>query len=205
MKQKLKAALVILPLMCALSGCGAKDTVYLETAQAEGLVTEIQEESEKEENSEKETQAADAGSLCYVYVCGAVKVPGVYILMENSRIYEAVAMAGGLTEEAGTETVNQAETITDGQMIRIPTIEEAKTEAVTGSEENAVQQDGKIDLNRGSASDLMTLPGIGQSKADSIIAYREKNGGFSSVEELMNVDGIKEGVFNRVKDHIKVN
>ncbi len=163
---------------------------------------------------------------CYVYVCGAVVNPGVYVLKENSRIYEAVALAGGLTEDASAESVNQAQTVSDGQMIRILTKEEAAagvTNSGTAAESGntAVTQsasgdgdtagdgsseaaDGKVNLNTASATELMTLPGIGQSKADSIIAYRESCGGFSGIEEIMNVDGIKEGVYNRIKDYIKV-
>lgn len=163
--------------------------------------------------------AQGEGSLksdsCYVYVCGAVRIPGVYVLSAGARIYEAVSLAGGLSEKACAEFVNQAETVSDGQMIWIPTQEEA-AEGITlsagdmadgvrtGEENNASAEDGRIDLNGASASELMTLPGIGQSKADSIIAYRTANGSFSSEEEIMNVEGIKEGVYNRIKDHIKV-
>ena len=98
-------------------------------------------------------------------------------------------------------------------MIRILTQEEAvradfeETGERTETEvdgENIKDTDGRIDLNLATAAELMTLSGIGQTKADSIIRYREKNGGFSSVEEIKQVEGIKEGVYNRIKDDIKV-
>lgn len=136
-----------------------------------------------------------------LYVCGAVENPGVYELPENSRVYEAVAMAGGMTENAGMEAVNQAEFVMDGQMLRIPTMEEM-TAAQEESGSNV--EDGLLDINRASVADFMTLPGIGQSKAEALFQYREAHGRFSSVEEIMNVDGIKEGVFNKIKDSIKV-
>ena len=116
-------------------------------------------------------------------------------------VYEAVAMAGGMTEDAGMEAVNQAEFVTDGQMLRIPTMEEV---AAAQEESESNVDDGLLDINRASVADFMTLPGIGQSKAEALFQYREAHGRFSSIEEIMNVDGIKEGVFNKIKDSIKV-
>lgn len=165
------------------------------------------------------TNQSTEQDICYVYVCGAVKEPGVYELEAGARIYEAVDAAGGLTEEADFSSVNQAEKVSDGQMVKILTKEEAEALGETpdsvetpdsGNGETAVsgnaetEQDGRININLASAEELMTLPGIGRAKADSIISYRESSGGFSSIEEIMQVEGIKEGVFNRVKDSIKV-
>ncbi|MBP3487549.1 MAG: helix-hairpin-helix domain-containing protein [Roseburia sp.] len=165
------------------------------------------------------TEADDAGEErqeCCVYVCGAVRSPGVYILDAGARIYEAIALAGGLAENAGLTAVNQAQEICDGQMIYIPTKEEAaaypaasQTAAGSASEQTAQaageqEADGRVNLNTASEAELMTLSGIGQSKAEAILLYRETHGGFSSVEEIMNVDGIKEGSYNRIKDSIKV-
>ena len=180
MNRKRKVFLVIIFCMGVLCGCGSRNNVYLEKIQTET--------SEVPQTEEKDCQE-EMGS-CMVYVCGAVENPGVYELPENSRVYEAVAMAGGMTEDAGMEAVNQAEFVTDGQMLRIPTMEEVA--------------DGLLDINRASVADFMTLPGIGQSKAEALFQYREAHGRFSSIEEIMNVDGIKEGVFNKIKDSIKV-
>lgn len=220
-------------------GCGRDKVGYLETAEwdtaageeasepsTEISVKAVTGDSAADSTQEtKETAAADGaetvnGQLCYVYVCGAVGKPGVYVLSSDARIYEAIELAGGLLEDASGESVNQAEPVTDGMMVRIPTKEEALQEPPAdvlvqsssdiskqdnASADGSSTDDGRINLNTADASDLMTLPGIGRSKADSIIAYREENGQFSSVESIMNVDGIKEGVYNRIRDRIKVN
>ncbi len=135
-----------------------------------------------------------------VYVCGAVQHAGVYELPAGSRVHEALALAGGLTEDAAQTAVNQAEHLTDGQMITIPTAEEAETAAAA----QAAEEDGRININTADAEELKTLSGIGDAKARSIIAYREKNGAFHTIDEIKNIEGIKEGVFAKLQDHIKV-
>ena len=194
MNRKIRVFLVIIFCISMLCGCGSRNTVYLEKIQTE--TSEVPQTEEKD--STKET-----GS-CFVYVCGAVVNPGVYELPENSRVYEAVAMAGGMTEDAGTEAVNQAEIVTDGQMLRIPTIAEVLAAQEDASGDSGATDDGLLNINQAEVADFMTLPGIGQSKAEALVRYREEHGKFSSIEEIMNVDGIKEGVFNKIKDSIKV-
>ena len=132
------------------------------------------------------TQTTSAGAKrLTVYVCGAVQHPGVYELAEGSRVYEALALAGGVTDDASPTAVNQAQLLTDGEMIEILTVDEAM-ERETAQEE------------------LKTLPGIGEAKADSISAYREKNGAFAAIGDIKNIEGIKDGVFAKLEDHIKV-
>ncbi len=194
MNRKIRVFLVIIFCISMLCGCDSRNTVYLEKIQTE--TSEVPQTEEKD--STKET-----GS-CFVYVCGAVVNPGVYELPENSRVYEAVAMAGGMTEDAGTEAVNQAEIVTDGQMLRIPTIAEVLAAQEDASGDSGATDDGLLNINQAEVADFMTLPGIGQSKAEALVKYREEHGKFSSIEEIMNVDGIKEGVFNKIKDSIKV-
>lgn len=194
MNRKIRVFLVIIFCISMLCGCDSRNAVYLEKIQTE--TSEVPQTEEKD--STKET-----GS-CFVYVCGAVVNPGVYELPENSRVYEAVAMAGGMTEDAGTEAVNQAEIVTDGQMLRIPTIAEVLAVQEDASGDSGATDDGLLNINQAEVADFMTLPGIGQSKAEALVKYREEHGKFSSIEEIMNVDGIKEGVFNKIKDSIKV-
>lgn len=183
-------------------GCGRKEAVYLETPETEKNQTEGEDTTEESRMTEEKEEMV---SGCYVYVCGAVTAPGVYFLPEGSRVYEALMAAGGMLAEAENKAVNQAEMVTDGQMIWIPTKEEAAEDVfVGGGAETAEISDGKVNLNTAGIEELMTLPGIGQSKAEKIVSYRAEHGNFASVEELMNVEGIKEGVFNRVKDSIKV-
>lgn len=135
-----------------------------------------------------------------VYVCGAVKHPGVYELAEGSRVYEALELAGGVTADASPTAVNQAQLLTDGEMIEILTVSEAAEQETV----QAAASDGKVNINTADADELKTLPGIGDAKADSIIAYREQNGAFAAIEDIKNIEGIKDGVFAKLEDHIKV-
>ena len=111
-----------------------------------------------------------------------------------------------MQENAAYESLNQAEEIHDGQMIVVLTEEEMQNEQVQKDDtQKSDTADGRVDLNTATKTQLMTLPGIGETKADSIIAYREKNGGFSSIEDIKKIEGIKEGVFSKIKDSIAVN
>ena len=186
-----------------LAGCGGESQVYLESSLQETAASE----QVAIEETETETDTTESDSLCYVYVCGAVEQPGVYLLQSGARVYEAITLAGGLTEDAAGNALNQAEPVLDGQMIQVPTKEEAARsdagESVAESDRMQTE-DGKININTASAEMLMTLPGVGQSKAESIIAYREEKGTFSSIEAIKNVNGIKDGVYNQIKDKITV-
>lgn len=144
-------------------------------------------------------QISDSQRLA-VYVCGAVVHPGVYELAEGSRIYEAVAMAGGMTDDASPTAVNQAKLLTDGEMIEILTADEEQEQRITQEAES----DGKVNLNTADAEELKTLPGIGDAKANSILAYREQHGAFAAIEDIKNIEGIKDGVFAKLEDYIKV-
>lgn len=201
MNQTFRVFLVIAAAMSLLCGCGARNNVYLEKNTGETgelCVTEALSATETEE-----PDGAKEEKTCLVYVCGAVVSPGVYELDDGSRIYEAVELAGGFMEEAAEDALNLAESVTDGQMIRIPTEEEQEAVGRQGAEADSAA-DGKLDLNRADVAALMELPGIGQSKAEAIVGYREEHGSFSRTEDLMKVEGIKEGVFNKIKDRIKV-
>lgn len=141
----------------------------------------------------------------YVYVCGAVNAPGVYELKEGARVFEAIQLAGGLTEAAAADAVNQARVVTDGEQIRVPTVEEAQNQgAGVAGEVTEGTENNKININTAGKEELMMLTGIGEAKAESIMDYREKNGSFTSIEELMQIEGIKEGVFNKIKDDITI-
>ena len=145
-----------------------------------------------------------------VYVCGAVEKPGIYTLPEGSRLYEAVAMAGGFSKKADSAYHNLARSIEDGERIYILSTSETKElttlQQMEGEESagGAVQANGLINLNTATAEQLMTLPGIGEARAADILAYRAKIGQFTDIEELMNVTGIGEARFERVKDKITV-
>ncbi len=145
----------------------------------------------------------------YVFVCGKVVDPGVYKLPDNSRICDALEAAGGVTKEGAFEALDQAKPLVDGQTIYVPGKEEewvrtVEEERAEDNNSDAKGSDGLININTAELNALMTLPGIGQAKALDIIKYREEHGGFQSVEDIMNIQGIKEGVFNKIKDRISI-
>lgn len=176
-------------------------------------------EDTKAANGEEDTEDKSDTGVVYVHVCGEVANPGVYPLSAGSRLYEAIQAAGGILENGAGDQINQAAQAEDGQQIYVPSREEAALGVYGGVYEvrqgesdsgNVMKRgqaadDGRINLNTASKEQLMTLSGIGEAKAASIIAYREEHGGFQRIEELMEVEGIKEGVFNKVKDQIGVN
>lgn len=135
-----------------------------------------------------------------MHVCGQVKEPGVYQLPVGARIYDAVQLAGGLTEEAFEEAVNLAKTVADGEQIRIPD----RTEAESSFLKEQQTESGLVNLNTATKEQLMTLTGIGESRAKDIIAYREEHGNFQSIEDVMKVPGIKEAAFAKIEKDIAV-
>ena len=139
-----------------------------------------------------------------VQICGCVTNPGVFRVGDGTRVYEVVDMAGGMTTEADVTAVNQAHTVSDGQQIYIPAIGEKCTESGDGNVTEASDTDGRININTADTETLMSLPGIGRSKADAIIRYRDDNGRYGTIEDIMNVSGIKQAAFDKIKDLICV-
>ncbi len=144
-----------------------------------------------------------------VYVCGEVISPGVYELPGNSRINDAVDAAGGFSENAEETYVNLAAPVSDGTKLKIPSKEEiAETEIesfdVDSNYNDAPSDKGLININSASKEELKTIPGIGDGIAGKILDYRDKNGKFSCIEDIMKVSGIKEKLFSKIKDYITV-
>ncbi len=198
-------------LCLALTGCSGAPVGAL---LGESLGSETAEADVLEGNAGNAPETADAAvesetqreEVC-IYVCGCVAEPGVYALPVPARVQDAVEAAGGFGEEADTEYWNLAELVSDGEQIRIPTLSESESlEARTASEAAAAEEaaSGLVNLNTATREELMTLTGIGEVKADAILAYREANGAFTSIEEVMNVSGIKEAGFEKIKDQITV-
>ena len=209
MKKILYFITVLIMAVFILTACRKNDaTVYFasENTQADHdedvsyHSTENSDTSVKESSSENEDQAAEV----VVYVCGEVNDPGVYHLPNKSRVCDAIESAGGMTDDASRDFWNLASEVYDGQMIYVPTKEEVESGSVPKPDtENADVSSGdssKININTASKEELMTLTGIGESKADNIIKYRQENGSFSAVEDLTNVSGIGESIFNKIKD-----
>ena len=146
------------------------------------------------------TESSTESIKIYVHICGEVNNPGVYELAEGSRIFEAVEAAGGFTEEAAQASLNLAQVISDEEQIVILTQDEAAEKARQEREQAA----GIVNLNTASKEQLMTLTGIGESRAEDILRYRQESGGFQAIEEIMNVPGIKESAYLKIKDSITV-
>lgn len=158
-------------------------------------------------NFESNDSDKNIASVIYVYVCGHVNCPGVYKLSTGSRIYDALDLAGGITEDGRPEALDQAKPVSDGQTIYVPGLDEEWTGVNSLEREESAfspNDEGTVNINSASKEVLMTLPGIGESKADDIIKYREETGGFKSIEDIMKIQGIKEGVYNKIKDRISI-
>lgn len=205
MKNKIKTVvLVTLGLVVLLCGC-SENNLHSETKMwDESIGTEDWEELEAVEHDDKKHETYSVpneikgNSFVYVYVCGQVNRPGVYELPQGSRIYEAIECAGGMTEGAVKEAVNQALPVEDGMQITVPDKDEILQVQM------AAEKDGLINLNTADVNLLTTLKGIGKSRAEEIVKYREENGKFDKIEDIMNVPGIKQGSFEKIKDSITV-
>ncbi len=138
--------------------------------------------------------------VAYVDICGEVKVPGVYKVDTETRVFQVIELAGGLTNDADYTELNRAEKVFDGQKIIVP--KKGEPASCTGQGTDSAD-DGRVNINTADSSLLQTIPGIGPSKASRIIDYRETVGRFSSIEEIMNVSGIGEATFQSIKDYIK--
>ena len=154
--------------------------------------------------SSSEPEAVEVKTQVYVYVTGAVANPGVYSLDEGLRVCDAVEAAGGLTEDADASTVNLARVLSDGEHIALPTKAEVETALAQGSAGGAAVASSLVNINTADASALETLSGVGSATAQAIISDREQNGPFSTIEDLMRVDGIGEKKFAKLKDSICV-
>ena len=160
--------------------------------------------------AEKVEEMPEEAADLYAYLCGAIKNPDVYVFHEGDRVIDLVRKAGGFTDEAATEALNLARELKDGEQIYVPTKEEASNDSLSiknDSAGNTVEEktsDSKVNINTATLEELTSLPGIGQAKASSIIKYRENNGAFSSIEDIMKIEGIKAGVFNKIQDYILV-
>ena len=182
MHRKIKIVMLGILLLLHMSACTQEDARRL---SLENVETDLAEKDESETDNS-----------IFVYVCGAVLYEGVYELPAGCRVYEAIQEAGGFSADAAVNHINQAEVLEDETQLYIPTMEEIANEQDV--------DDGKVNLNTATREELMTLPGVGESKADLIIQYREEHGKFQSIEDVMNISGIKEGLFAKIKENITV-
>lgn len=187
--------------------------------------------SDQVDSPSSEPEISTPISQIYVYICGAVVAPDVYALPEGSRVYEAVELAGGLAEDADADQVNLAVELSDGQKVRIPRKGEKLSEAQMLSDGSAGIYGGSygaeslgngasdgtgsaagssgagtglVNINTAGKEALMTLNGIGSTRAEAIIQYREAHGAFQSPRDLLKVNGIKEKTYEKIRGQISI-
>ena len=218
-------------LMCVCQGCSDEEVMEIISEEAdkeENADDSIEMASDAlADNTEKTENIETNDSQSFVvYVSGYVNNPGVYELSAGSRVIDAIDAAGGYSKEAYDNYLNLASLISDGQMIYVPSEEEIESGSIErgvasgadgsgaggvtggnggGNGGNSSDSGTLVNINQASKEELMTLPGIGESKADKIIAYREANGRFNSPEGIMEISGIKDGLYNKIKDKICAN
>ena len=191
------------------------------------------EKDNKDVSSTEEKSDKEPNQKCYVDIKGAIKKPGVYFTNCNSNVNDIIVLAGGLNENANTSVINLAKKITDEMVIIIYTNDEVQNSNVVDTvikyvdkecncpnikndgcinneiDKNITNKSDKddndiVNINTASLTELQTLSGIGKSKAEAIIRYREQNGNFKSIEDLLNVDGIGEKLYEEIKPNITV-
>jgi competence protein ComEA len=218
------AALVLAVFFAGALSCGQKKAVVLELSPDAGDQTETSQEAVLETKAAPKPEAiveTDSGGMIQVHVCGAVRTSGVYSLPAGSRVFEAVEAAGGMAADAAVDYLNLADVVLDKAKVRVPFLSELSGEEVYGedlafgmtgggnhvsSEDSGKGQnlDGLVDLNHADRETLMSLPGIGEAKAEALIDWREKQGFFEKPEDIMQVPGIKEAAYEKLKDKITV-
>ena len=163
------------------------------------------------ENTEPENKAME--EIIKVDIKGEVINPGVYAINNDKTVQDAINIAGGLTKKANTNDINLSKKVTNEMVIIVPTISEKKESKSSITNNAAIHSNStstekntskKISINTGTLNELMTLTGIGESKAKSIISYREKNGLFKKIEDIKNVSGIGDALFAKIKENITI-
>lgn len=147
----------------------------------------------------------DEEEYIYVDIKGEVINPSVYKIKKGLRVIDVINLAGGLTEESDTSNINLSKIVTDEMVIVIKSKnnEEVYIDSDVDINNNNNNNNQLIDINTCTIDELLTLPGIGESKANNIIEYRKKNK-FNTINDIMNVSGISESLFNKIKEYIKV-
>lgn len=161
--------------------------------EEEGIRIEAEESSKPVDDKKG---ALETVNKIFIHVYGAVKNPDVYEVREDARLFEVIEIAGGLEEDAAKGSVNLARKVVDGEQIYV---------SFEGDEQSAYAIDilqGKVSLNQGTKEQLMTLTGIGEVRATAIINHRTQKGPFKKIEDIMLVEGIKEAMFEKIKDDI---
>ena len=174
-----------------------------------GCESKSKEISLSNEKATKIEETIDSTKDIFVHVVGEVKSPGVVKVPNGTRLYTVIKKAGGMTKNAQTDYLNLADTVKDGQQVKVISKKEYKKLKKKRVTEKPNEQGGKnnsdlININTASAEELKTLNGIGDAKANAIMEYRTQNGNFSKIEDIKNVSGIGDATFNNIKSQICV-
>ncbi len=207
------------------------DGMVIKNTETEELVSYYSSEETSEiilNTTNSSVISSESVSMISIYLCGAVVNPGVYSVASGTLLYEVVDLAGGFTSDAASEYINLVFELESNLSIYIPTMQELRSysgdrsglvrgdddyfiwgfDVVDASDETSISSDctessGLININTASLEELITLPGIGESTAQAIIDYRQTNS-FTTIEDIMNVSGIGEAKFNRIRNYICV-
>ena len=196
--------IIIVFCMCLFCACSSGEEVRLE--ESESALEDARLETTALSSSE--ASLSESQSTIFVHVCGKVNDPAVYEFENGARVVEAIEKAGGFMENAATDYLNLAKVLTDGEKIYVPDKEEAlglnpvNVDTAQGNVADAKDTNTKVNINTASKEELLSLKGIGDSRAEDIINYRTENGKFAAIEDIMKVPGIKQGAFNKIKDNI---
>ncbi|HFI2447735.1 TPA: helix-hairpin-helix domain-containing protein [Streptococcus suis] len=166
-----------------------------------------QTSSSSESVEETSTEASKELSQLVVDVKGAVTEPGLYTLAAGARVNDAVKAAGGLTSQADPKSINLAQKLSDEAVVYVASKDENISVVASTTASSAMSQEGnesKVNLNTATEADLQTISGIGAKRAADIIAYREANGGFKSVDDLNNVSGIGDKTMESIRPYVTV-
>lgn len=178
--------------------------IFVEEEATDDNSVEVNAEPIKEVKGEN--QLTKGTKMIVVEIKGEVVNPDVYEISEGSIIRDLITKAGGLTNEANIGKINRADKLRDNQLIVIPNKNElsnANTN-INVSKEGNTAEEGIININTASLEELQKINGVGEVKAKSIINYREKNGGFKSIDEMKNIEGIGDKTFEKMKDQITI-
>ncbi|AZR98734.1 competence protein [Streptococcus suis] len=167
-----------------------------------------QTSSSQEQLEEVSTEESEEPSQLVVDVKGAVAKPGLYTLEADARVNDAVEAAGGLTSQADPKSINLAQKLSDEAVVYVASKDENISVVASTTTSSAMSQEEKttslVNLNTATEADLQTISGIGAKRAADIIAYREANGGFKSVDDLNNVSGIGDKTMESIRPYVTV-
>ena len=221
---------MLLIVLFGLVGCQSADSISMEgtevtadTFDAQNDVsgtTDVVQKAAGVDDTQNagadKAQTGDASTEIIVDVDGAVNQPGVYTLSSGSRVQDAIDAAGGITDTACTKGMNRAYILTDGVKLFVPTLTEYEqglyqdgfSSGAAGAQMMAFVPDNaaddRININTADANGLCQIKGVGETRADAIVAYREQHGPFASIEDIQNVSGIGPSTFEKIKDQIRV-